>query len=242
MPRSLIDLLWRDHPEAPTGGTRGPRARVSTGDVVDAAIRLADAHGLPAVTIRRLAEALEVSTMSIYTHVNSRDDLLVLMADATHGRMERSRFGRLGWRGRVQRVAESNLALLQAHPWLHEIDDDRTALGPGTIAKYDHELAALAPLDLAPVTCDAALTFLLDFVRASARALRPNPRSGELAQHWPEWSLRLETYLGEDFPLARTVGAAAGAAMGAAHSPSMAWDFGLARVLDALAALAPPRA
>lgn len=241
LPRSLIDLLWRDHPDAPTGGSRGPRARVSTGDVVEAAMRLADTSGLASVTIRRLAEALDVSTMSIYTHVNGRDDLLVLMADAAYARLERPPYGRLGWRSRVQRVAEANLALLQAHPWLHDIDDDRTALGPGTIAKYDHELAALVPLGLEPVTCDAALTFVLDFVGASARALRPDPRAGEMAEHWPEWSIRLGAYLGEDYPLAQSVGAAAGEAMGAASSPSLAWDFGLARVLDALAVLAPPR-
>ncbi|WP_202033195.1 TetR family transcriptional regulator [Nocardioides sp. WS12] len=239
LPRSLIDLLWRDHPDAPTGGIRGPRARVSTGDVVETAMQLADASGLAAVTIRRLAEALDVSTMSIYTHVNGRDDLLVLMADAAHAQMERPSYGRLGWRSRVQRVAEANLALLRGRPWLHDIDDDRTALGPGTIAKYDHELAALVPLGLDPVTCDAALTFALDFVRASARALRPDPRAGEMAEHWPEWSGRLGAYLGDDFPLAQTVGAAAGEAMGAASSPLHAWDFGLARVLDALAALRP---
>lgn len=241
LPRSLIDLLWRDHPDAPTGGTRGPRARVSTGDVVEAAVRLADTSGLAAVTIRRLADALDVSTMSVYTHVNSRDDLLVLMADFAHLAMERTSYGRLGWRSRVQRVAESNLALLRARPWLHDIDDDRTALGPGTIAKYDHELAALVPLGLTPETCDAALTFVLDFVSASARALRTDPRAGEMAAHWPEWSARLGAYLADDFPLAQSVGAAAGEAMGAASSPSLAWDFGLARVLDALAALAPPR-
>lgn len=239
MPRSLIDLLWRDHPDAPTGGSRGPRARISTGEVVDAALQLADTSGLPAVTIRRLADALDVSTMSVYTHVNSRDDLLVLMADAAHRAMARPSYGRLGWRNRVQQVAESNLALLRARPWLHDIVDQRTALGPGTIAKYDHELAALAPLGLEPVSCDASLTFVLDFVAASARALRPDPRAGELAEHWPEWSARLTTYLADDYPLAQSIGAAAGEAMGAAADPLLAWDFGLARVLDALATLAP---
>ncbi|MGH3383774.1 MAG: TetR/AcrR family transcriptional regulator [Nocardioidaceae bacterium] len=239
MPRPLIDLLWRDHPDAPAGGSRGPRARVSTGTVVDTAVRLADADGLGSVTIRRLAGELDVSTMSVYTHVNSRDDLLVLMADAAHARMDQPSFGRFGWRVRVQRVAESNLALLQAHPWLHDVTDERTALGPGTIAKYDHELGALAPLRLDPVTCDAALTFVLDFARAGAHALRPHPRAGELAEHWPEWGARLASYLGDDFPLAQTVGAAAGEAMGGASSASLSWDFGLARVLTGLAALGP---
>ncbi|KAA1426726.1 TetR/AcrR family transcriptional regulator [Nocardioides antri] len=241
MPRPLIDLLWRDHPGAPARGSRGPRARVSTGTVVDAALGLADADGLGAVTIRRLAGELDVSTMSVYTHVNSRDDLLVLMVDAAHAQMDRPSFGRLGWRARVRRVAESNLALLGAHPWLLDITDDRAALGPGTIAKYDHELGALAPLRLDPVTWDAALTFVLDFVRSSARNLRPQPRAGELAEHWPEWGARLASYVGDDHPVARSVGAAAGEALDGVSSPAVAWEFGLARVIDGLAALAPRR-
>ncbi len=238
MPRPLIDLLWRDHPDAPVGGTRGPRARVSTGTVVEAALRLADADGLGAVTIRRLAAELDVSTMSVYTHVNSRDDLLVLMVDAAHARMDHPSFGRLGWRARVRRVAVSNLALLRAHPWLQDVADDRAALGPGTIAKYDHELHALAPLRLDPVTCDAALTFVLDFVGSAASNLRRQARGAELAEHWPEWSVRLASYLGDDHPLARSVGAAAGEALEGVSDPSLAWDFGLARVIDGLAALA----
>ncbi|KRF37807.1 TetR/AcrR family transcriptional regulator [Nocardioides sp. Soil805] len=237
MPLPLIDLLWRDHPDAPTGGRRGPRARVTTGSVLDAALRLADADGLAGVTVRHLAADLGVSTMSVYTHVNSRDDLLVLMVDAAHLRMERIPHGRAGWRSRVRRVAEANLALIQQHPWLLDVVDDRSALGPGTIAKYDHELEALEALGLEDTDRDAALTFVLDFVRASARALRPQPRAGEMAEHWPEWGPRLATYLGDDHPLARRVGAAAGEALGGPGSPSHAWDFGLTRVLDGLDAL-----
>lgn len=239
MPRPLIDLLWRDHPDAPTGGSRGPRARVSTSTVVEAAVGLADAEGIDAVTVRKLGDALGVSPMSVYTHVNSRDDLLVLMADTAHARMDRPTYGRLGWRARVRLVAESNLALLQAHPWLTAVTDERTALGPGTIAKYDAELGAFTPMRLDPVTCDAALTFVLDFARAGAVAMRPRPHAADLAENWPEWSVRLTAYLGERHPLAQTVGAAAGEAMGGASDARLAWDFGLARVLDGLAALVP---
>nr|BFF17943.1 hypothetical protein GCM10025730_14640 [Promicromonospora thailandica] len=143
--------------------------------MVETASALADAEGLAAVTVRRLGDALGISTMSVYTHVNGRDDLLVLMADAACARMPRPGHGTAGWRTRVRRVAEANLALLLEHPWLLEIDDDRTAFGPGTIAKYDHELHALDPLDLADVARDAALTFVLDFVRGAARARRRDP-------------------------------------------------------------------
>ena len=237
MPHSLIDLLWRDHHEAPGGRSRGPTARVSTANVVDTAIRMADGDALSSVTIRRLAAELDVSAMSIYTHVNSRDDLLVLMVDAAHARMDRPSFGRFGWRTRVQRVAEANLALHQAHPWLGDVMDDRTALGPGTIAKYDHELHAFDELELDDVVRDAALTFVLDFVRASGRAHLPGRRAEELAQLWASVAPRLAAYVGEDFPLAARVGSAAGEALQGAYSPQDAWRFGLDRVIDGLSTL-----
>ena len=85
MARDLIDLLWRDHPAAPTAGSRGPRARVTASEVVAAAVALADAEGLEAMTVRRLSGDLGISAMSLYTHIGSRDDLLVLMADAVRG-------------------------------------------------------------------------------------------------------------------------------------------------------------
>jgi AcrR family transcriptional regulator len=205
--------------------------------VVDAALVIADTEGLSAVTVRRLGSQLGTSPMSVYTHVNSRDDLLVLMADAAHARMERSGFGRRRWQARVTLVAQDNLGLYGAHPWLLEVTDERSVLGPGTIAKYDHELHAFDALRLDDVVRDAALTFVLDFVRASGRAQAPDPRSGELAALWAAVAPQLAAYVGDDFPLAGRVGSAAGAAMQAAYSPAHAWRFGLARVIDGLATL-----
>ena len=239
MPQPLLDLLWRDHPRAPRGGSRGPRARVSTGTVVEAAIGIADTGGIAEVRVRELAATLGVATMAVYTHVNSRDDLLVLMIDAAHAGMDRVPFGRAGWRNRVRRVAADNLALYRAHPWLLDVTDDRVAFGPGTISKYDHELRAFDELDLDDVTRDAALTFVLDFVRASAQAMRPRPAAADTARLWAQWSDRLATYVGGDYPLAVRVGASAGEAMNAVHSPSRAYEFGLDRVVDALADVAP---
>lgn len=238
MPRDLVDLLWRDHPDAPRGGARGPRARVSTSRVVDAAVALADADGLDAVTVRRLAGDLGISTMAVYTHVNSRDDLLVLMADAVHATVPRAAWTTDDWRERVTRVAEAELALHVAHPWLLDVADQRTALGPGTIARYDHELEALDGLGLGDVDRDAALTFVLDLVRGVARAHRPDPHGAATAADWGTWGPRLAAYLGDAHPLAQRVGAAAGTEMEAASSPAHAWRFGLARVLDGLASLA----
>lgn len=237
MARTLIDLLWREHAEAPRGGTRGPASRVTTGEVVAAALELADAGGLAEVTVRRLGERLGISTMSVYTHVGSRDDLLVLMVDAAHGQLVLPALGRAGWRTRCHRVAEANRAQLLARGWLLDVDDERVVLGPGTIAKYDHELRAFDGLGLDDVARDAALTLLLDLARSSARAHRRRPGAGVGAAEWEQWGPALAAYLGDNHPLAQRVGGAAGAAMGSASSPEHAWRFALARVLDGLEAM-----
>jgi len=247
MARELVDLLWRDHPAAPTTGARGPRAKVTTSQAVDAAIALADDEGLDAVSVRRLAARLRVTGNALYTHVGSRDDLLVLMADAVRARRPRTPYAVASWRERVQQVAEADLALYAAHPWLLDVTDQRTAFGPGTIAAYDHQLHALDGTGLRDVERDAALTFVSDFVRASARARLPDPHAADMAVVWHAWSARLAQYVGERFALARRVGAAAGEALDGPYDADHAWRFGLARVLDALDALvraadaAPPR-
>ncbi|MBM4555950.1 TetR family transcriptional regulator [Rhodococcus hoagii] len=237
MARDLIDLLWRDHPDAPRGGTRGPRAKVSTGQAVEAAVAIADAEGLEAVTVRRLAADLGISAMALYTHVGSRDDLLVLMVDAVHGTRPRAAYTSDEWRERVRQVAETEMTLCTQHWWLLDVTDERTSFGPGTIAKYDHELHAFDGTGITDLERDAALTFVTDFVRASARARRPDPRAADMAELWATAGERLAGYLGDDFPLAQRVGEAAGQAMNSAYSPEFAWEFGLARVLDALESL-----
>lgn len=237
MARELVDLLWRDHPAAPSGGGRGPRAKVSTTRTVEEAVAIADADGLDGLTVRRLAARLGVAANAVYTHVGSRDDLLVLMADHVRARRERAPYADEHWRARVRQLAESELALHAAHAWLVDVTDQRTAFGPGTIADYDHQLHALDGTGLGDVDRDAALTFVTDFVRSAARARRPDPYDGRMADVWAAWSERLTAYVGDAHPLARRVGAAAGEAMQAPASAEHAWRFGLERVLDAIEAL-----
>lgn len=237
MARDLIDLLWRDHPDAPKGGARGPRSKVTTSQAIDAAITLADAAGIDAVTVRRLAGDLGISAMALYTHVGSRDDLLVLMADTVDARATRTPCPVDDWRARVRRAAEDELARYTAHWWLLDISDPRTSFGPGTIEKYDHDLHTFDGSGLGDVERDAAWTFVADFVRASAHSRRPHPGSTDMAAAWSDWQPRLAAYLGDDCALAQRVGAAAGEVMNTSYNPEHAWTFGLERVLDALTSL-----
>ena len=239
-PARVLELLWGTEEEA--GPRRGPRPALSVEQIVRAAIAIADRDGLEAVTMRRLADALGVGPMALYTYVPGKAELLDLMLDRVYAEMPRA--GWPGeWRERLAALARDNRALYDAHPWAAAVSTGRPPLGPGLIGKYEHELTALDGLGLDDLQMDAALTFLLDFVRSSAlaaqdaRAARRD--SGMTDEQW--WSANaplLERALDPAaYPTAARVGTAAGAAQGGAYSPDHAWEFGLERVLDGLAAL-----
>ncbi len=239
-PTRTVRLLWGL--PAPTG-RRGPRPGLEVRTVVDAAVALADAEGLEAVTVRRLAGALGVAPMTVYGYVPGRPELLDLMVDGVHLAMDRPGWGRVGWRTRVRRVAEQNRSLLREHPWVAQLPSTRPALGPGLMAKYEHELAAVVGSGLDDLDADAALTFLLGFVRATALAEQDlaaaRARTGlDDASWWAAAGPVLAQVLDPAaFPLASRVGTAAGSAQGSAYDEDRAWAFGLDRVLDALASL-----
>jgi hypothetical protein len=111
------------------------------------------------------------------------------------------------------------------------------------MAKYEHELQAFEGLGLDDVEMDAALTFLLGFVHAAARsaaeAAAARHDSAISEEQW--WAanapLLARVFDQTKYPTASRVGAAAGAAHGAAYDPDHAYTFGLHRVLDGLSAL-----
>ncbi|MGA5304280.1 TetR/AcrR family transcriptional regulator [Nucisporomicrobium flavum] len=237
--RRTIDLLWLEEPQSRRGRKKG----LTLTRVVDAAIALADAEGLDAVSMRRVAQELGVVPMTLYTYVPDKAALLDLMLDALYLRMPREGEGGHDWRDRVRTVAEQNRALYEAHPWAAELPVNRPPLGPGLMAKYDHELRAFEGTGLDDVEMDAALTYVLGFVqhaaRASAAARASVARSGQTDQQWWEESgpLLEKVFDRHRFPLAVRVGEAAGAELGAAFNAEHAYAFGLERVLDGLGAL-----
>lgn len=240
-PAHTLRLLWR------AGGAdtprRGPRQGLDVDAVVEAATSLADAAGLDAVTMRRVAQQLGVAPMTLYTYVPGKAELLGLMLDAGYAAMPRTDTTGRPWPERVAAVAAENKALFEAHPWAAAVSTTRPPLGPGLMAKYEHELAAFDGLGLDDVQIDAALTFVLNFVRAAvrdvvdARAVRRDTAMDD-AQWWAANAPLLERVLDEAaYPRAVRVGGAAGAAQGSAYDPERAYEFGLRRVLDGLAAL-----
>ena len=229
----LIDVLWRES-MAPAAGRRGPRPRVSVGRVIETAVAIADDGGLGAVSIRTLAQRLEMTPMSLYTHVDSREDLIVLMADHVLAglRADPAADREKPWRARVRQIAETNRTLLIAHSWLLEVHDPRAVLGPGAIAKYDRELAAFDGLPISDQERDAMLSYVLDFARSGAQRQLDVHSAGSL--DWSRTGEQLAQRIGERYPLAQRVGAATGDELGAAYDADAAWNFGVQRMLDGL--------
>lgn len=243
-PARTLELLWRVPADTPR---RGPRQRLSIDAVVTVAIALADDEGLDSVTVRRVAQQLEVAPMTLYTYVPGKAELLDLMLDAAYAQMPQTDTCGRPWRARLTAVAEENKTLFDRHPWVATISTSRPPLGPGMMAKYEHELSALEGLGLDDVEMDAALTYLLTFVQANARsAAEAHAAQQESAmddeQWWAANAPLLERVLDPHrYPTAARVGTAAGTAHGASYSPEHAYVFGLDRVLDGLAVLIDSR-
>ena len=239
-PARTLRLLWRE--PGPADSRRGPRQGLSVERVAAAAIDLADADGLGSVTMRAIAQVLGVVPMSLYTYVPGKAELLDLMLDTVYLQMPRGDLSGMPWRERLAAVARENRDLFARHPWIAEVATSRPPLGPGLMAKYEHELRAFEGLGLDDVGMDAALTFLLGFVQAAARsaaetaaARRDSAMSEE--QWWAANAPLLTRVFDQTkYPTAARVGAAAGAAHGAAYDPDHAYTFGLQRVLDGLGA------
>jgi AcrR family transcriptional regulator len=193
--------------------------------------------------MRAVAHALGVVPMSLYTYVPGKAELLDLMLDTVYLQMPRGDLSGMPWRERLAAVAQENRDLFTRHPWIAEVSTSRPPLGPGLMAKYEHELQAFEGLGLDDAEMDAALTFLLGFVQAAARsaaeaaAARQDSAMSE-EQWWAANGPLLARVFDEaKYPTASRVGAAAGAAHGAAYDPDHAYTFGLQRVLDGLGAL-----
>jgi AcrR family transcriptional regulator len=246
-PSRTLALLWRSAEGVPAPSGRGPRQSLSVDRIVSAAVEIADADGLDGLTMRRVAEALGVAAMSLYTYVPGKAELLDLMLDSVLAGMPVIEPGGSGWRERVAAIAADNRAVYERHPWLVAVVTSRPALGPGAIGKYERELAALDGLGLDEVEMDASLSFVLGFVATYARGVadaQAVARDSEMSDE--QWWAANAPILARVFdpavyPTAARVGAAAGAAYEAAHSPAHAYEFGLERVLDGLAVLIDAR-
>jgi AcrR family transcriptional regulator len=118
------------------------RSRLTRERVQRAAIAAADAGGLEALTMRRLAEVLEVAPMALYRHVANKDDLIDGMVDLVFGEVGLPLSG-ADWRTAMRRRAISLRDVLMRHRWAIGIMESRANPGPATLRHHDAVLGSL---------------------------------------------------------------------------------------------------
>jgi AcrR family transcriptional regulator len=234
-PRRTIELLWGVRRRR-----RGPRPSLSGEQVVAKAIELADREGLGGLSMRRLADDLGITAMSLYGYVPGKAELLDVMADRAYGEITPRGDPASAWQARLAALAEQHWALLLSHPWLLRIASSRPLLGPNVTALYDAELAAVDGLGLTDINMDLVVSLLDDYVRGAARtaaeAAEAQTRTGMSDEQWWEayGPLLAEVLDPARYPTAVRVGSVAGAEYGAAHDPARSFRFGLQRILDGI--------
>lgn len=232
-----MELLWgAGEPERPR---RGPKPKLTLEQITEAAIALADAEGLEALSMRKVGDKLGVTAMSLYSYVPGKGELLDLMLDRVYGESEPTPPGKT-WREQVEHVARAGWAMYLRHPWLLQVAAARPVLGPNTIAKYDYELRALEGIGLSDIEMDLAVAAIGNYVHGAVRvaieAAQTVQHTGVTDLEWWETHKPLleKVFDTAKHPVASRVGEAAGEAYGGAVDPKRTFDFGLKLLLDGL--------
>jgi len=240
---------------------KGPRPGLSLERIVAAAVRVADAEGLAAVSMSRVATELGTAPMSLYRYVAAKDELLTLMVDAAYGPAPAgqppapgegtahaegtAQAEGTGWRAGLSRWAWAMRARIKVHPWVLRIPISGLPTLPNEVGWFEEGLYSLRDTGLGENEKASAILLVSGYVRNTAMidadiesAVRA---SGKTPDEWMSSYARTVTQLADPqrFP-ALTKFIAAGV-FDTADPPEAEFAFGLDRVLDGLAALISTR-
>ncbi|MGW7553415.1 GntR family transcriptional regulator [Streptomyces rimosus] len=175
-------------PAAP--GRPSPQAPgLSRARIIRTGIRIADAEGLRALSMRRVAAEFGVSSMALYRHVANKDELVKLMADATFAEIELPDPAPRHWRARMEAGARLQWKLYQRHPWVAQyLSLTRPQPMPHAMVVIEWTMATVTRFD--PLTKLRLALTLINHVRGTAVALEEDleaeQRTGMDAEQWME--------------------------------------------------------
>ena len=141
---------------------------LSLARIVDAGIRVATADGLAAVSMSRVAAELGAATMSLYRHVQAKDDLLAHMVDAAFTAAPPATAPDAPWRAGLDGWAAAHLAVLRRHPWLVRVPISGPPSMPSQVLWFERGLGCLRATALAEAEKVSVLLLLNGFVRNQA--------------------------------------------------------------------------
>jgi AcrR family transcriptional regulator len=239
LPR-VLQLLWgRDQPR------RGPKPGRTIADIADAAVAIADAGGLDAVSMSSVADAVGLTPMGLYRYVDSKTDLYVAMTNSAYGSPPSEPLPG-DWRVRLEAWAGAHYRTLTQHPWIVQIPSSEPPLAPNPLRWMEHGVSAFERTGLSEQEKLSALQLVEVYVRGQVllnaqlgTALRQEHLSAAEAD--TRYTRRLATLLDADnFPGISAALLSGSRSDGGDGSDSPATEefwFGLGTVLDGIAAL-----
>ncbi|MEV5592315.1 GntR family transcriptional regulator [Streptomyces sp. NPDC052496] len=202
--------------------------------IVRAGVRIADAEGLRALSMRRVAAEFGASSMALYRHVTNKEELVLLMADSTFAEIELPDPAPRHWRARMEAGARLQWKLYQRHPWVAQyLSLTRPQPMPHAMAVIEWTVGAVTWCD--PLTKLRLALTLLNHVRGTAASLEEDleaeQHTGMDQEQWmaslePEYERILKS---GSFPMYAGINDADDA--GTLQLDAM-FEFGMTRLLD----------
>lgn len=220
---------------------RGPRPAYSRAQITEAAVRIADAEGLEAASMRRIAADLGTGAMSLYRYVPSRDDLIELMVDHVLLEMDIPERPSGDWRADLTLIAENTRAVWRGHAWLAGLARPRATFGPNRLRLLEFAFGALdvgIPVDDMFALLDMLNGYVERTVRGEIEWMREMRQSGMTPERWMMQSAPYVRELLDSgrYPMFERL-------VKDARLPHMSGEdqfrYGLGRVLDCIAGALP---
>ncbi|HLR93205.1 MAG TPA: TetR/AcrR family transcriptional regulator [Jiangellaceae bacterium] len=229
--RKSLELLWGVEPQP----RRGPKPRVTGEQVIAAAIAIADAEGIDAVSMRSVAERLGLTAMSLYGYVPSKGVLVDAMLDRILGERAAEPAAGEHWREGLHRLAHDTWNIYRRHPWALHVTMTRRPFGPNILAGLEATLRTVAELGLAPQEMVSVVNTVDDYVHgalaANLETTRAEQDSGLSNDAWLErhGALLGEFATFEDYPTLVELWSS-----DTLTERHIDFEFGLQRVLDGI--------
>jgi AcrR family transcriptional regulator len=228
-PERTLALLWRK----PVEHTRGRKPSLTVDRIVNAAIAVADRDGIEAMSMARVAAETGVGTMTLYTYVPGKAELVDLMVDQVFQERRLEEVELDGWRDRIKLYARRTLEMHQRHPWLRQVSLAQPPFGPGLLAQEEFLLSSLERIGLPAREVTAGATAVMLFVDSAVggiiRAHEIHPYATSASEHFWE-----KVFDPQRYPSMNSLWLGGGYDRGAAEAAAEALEFGLARLLDGI--------
>jgi AcrR family transcriptional regulator len=232
--RRRSELLWEDR----SPPTRGPKPSLAPEDVVQAAIEIADADGLGAVTMHAVAARLGFTTMALYRYFPNKEALYDAIVDAGMGLPPRPVEPRGDWRAEVTRWAHAKRAILCSRPWLAELPFVAAPHGPNWLAWLEAVAEPLSRAGLKGADIGQMLSVIDGYTRGASDTSISLARARARGISENAWAAAVGADLGRAIgdPRFPTFAAMLTAPSdGQPRTMEESFDFGLQRVLDGIA-------